>query len=204
MTRRDSSHHFCDFDSTRVTFTISGDVDSTRVTLRTMLTRHESRFLQNDSIRITISGLRLQSESFLQNLWAFDGQTWFVYTHRKKRAFFLLQWSRLAHIFAFHCQSCYATFEDKIFPTITETDLRLLFTERTAGHNTLSHYGGLVQNFHIMIMADVIGVTFFDSCSCSWESDSSSCSCSGAHWKFTRWLLFTLLKAESVLPHEVK
>jgi len=37
-------------DSTRVT--IFGDSDSTRVTLRKMLTRVESRFSQNDSTRL--------------------------------------------------------------------------------------------------------------------------------------------------------
>ena len=41
---------------------------------------------------------------------------------------------------------------------------------------------------------EVIGVTFFDSC--SWKSDSSSCS--GAHdWKFTLRLLFALRKLEN-------
>ena len=40
-------------DSTRVT--IFGDSDSTRVTLRKMMTRLESRFSQNDSTRVTIN-----------------------------------------------------------------------------------------------------------------------------------------------------
>jgi len=56
-------------DSTRVT--IFCDSKSTRVTLRKIRTRLESRFSQNDSNR-------LESESFLQNLRASDRQTQFV------------------------------------------------------------------------------------------------------------------------------
>ena len=57
-------------DSTRVT--IFGDSDSTRVTLRKIVTRLESRFSQNDSTRVTINESRLETESFLQNLRASD------------------------------------------------------------------------------------------------------------------------------------
>jgi len=53
-------------NSTRVT--TFGDSHSTRVMLRKMVTRLESRFSQNDSTRVTVSDSRLESESFLQNL----------------------------------------------------------------------------------------------------------------------------------------
>ena len=48
-------------DMTRVT--IFGDLDSTPVTLRTMVTRLQSHFSQNDSTRVTINDARLESES---------------------------------------------------------------------------------------------------------------------------------------------
>ena len=44
------------------------------------LTRLESRFLPNDSTRVTISDSRLESESFLQNLETFEQQTELVCT----------------------------------------------------------------------------------------------------------------------------
>jgi len=47
-------------DSTRVT--IFGYSDSTRVTLRKMVIRLESRFSQNDSTRITVHDSRFDSE----------------------------------------------------------------------------------------------------------------------------------------------
>jgi len=67
---------------TRVT--IFGDSDSTRVTLRKMVTRLESRFLQNDSTRVTVNDSRLESESFLQNLGVPVGQTQFICTQRNE------------------------------------------------------------------------------------------------------------------------
>ena len=57
-------------DSTQIT--IFGDSDLIRVTLKKMVIRLESRFSQNDSTRVTINDSRLESESFLQNLWASD------------------------------------------------------------------------------------------------------------------------------------
>jgi len=53
------------------------------------LTRLESHFSQNDSARVTINVSRLESQSFLQNLSAPDGQTQFVCTQRNEQ--FLLQ-----------------------------------------------------------------------------------------------------------------
>ena len=67
---RDSSQEHA---SNRVT--VFGDSDSTRVTLRNMVTRLESPFSQNDSTRVKVNDSRLESESFLQNLWVPDGQT---------------------------------------------------------------------------------------------------------------------------------
>jgi len=87
-------------DSTRVK--IFGDSDLTRVTLRKMVTRLESRFSQNDSTRVTTNDSRLEWKLFLQNLWASDGQTQFVCTRINDHC--LLQWwSRLAQIFCFDC-----------------------------------------------------------------------------------------------------
>jgi len=51
------------------------------------------------------------------------------------------------------------------------------------------------KKFFLVLGPEVIGVTSFDSCSCSLECDSSSCS--GAHWKFTLRPLFALRKRES-------
>jgi len=66
------------------------------------LTRLESHFSQNDSARVTINVSRLESQSFLQNLSAPDGQTQFVCTQRNEQ--FLLQWwSVFAQIFCFAC-----------------------------------------------------------------------------------------------------
>ena len=48
-----------------------------------MVTRLESHFSQNDSTRVTINDSRLESESFLQNLWAPDEQVQYVCTQRK-------------------------------------------------------------------------------------------------------------------------
>jgi len=87
-------------DSTRVT--ILGDSDSTRVRLKKMTTRLESRFSQHDSTRITVNDSRLESGSFLQNFRVPDGQTQFVCTQRNED--FLLQWwSRLGESFCFDC-----------------------------------------------------------------------------------------------------
>ena len=57
-------------DSTRVM--IFGDSDSTRVTLTTMMTR------------VKINDSWLVSESFVQHLWATDGQNQFVCTQRNE------------------------------------------------------------------------------------------------------------------------
>ena len=75
-------------DSTQVT--IFGDSYSTWVTLRKIVARLESHFSQNDSTRVTVNDSRLESESFLQNLWVTDGQIQFVCTQRNEH--FLLQW----------------------------------------------------------------------------------------------------------------
>jgi len=54
------------------------------------------------STRVTINDSRLESESFLQNLWVPDGQTHVVCTQRNEQ--FLLQWwSPLVEIFCFAC-----------------------------------------------------------------------------------------------------
>jgi len=55
-----------------------------------------------DSTQVTVYDSRLESESFLQNLWVPDGQTQFACTQRNEH--FLLQWwSRLAKILCFAC-----------------------------------------------------------------------------------------------------
>jgi len=116
MTRLDSSH---DFWSLELDFShIEKNGDSTRLVLR---------FSQNDSSRVTVSDSRLESESFLQNLWVPDGQTQFACTQRNEH--FLLLWlSRLAEIFCFDLFSrAMLHFKDRVSPTCIEGDLRLCF-----------------------------------------------------------------------------
>jgi len=84
----DSSHVDNDGYSTRVTFFTEWRLESQPST------RLESRFSENDSNRVTIKDSRLESESFLQNLWASDRHTQFVRTQRNE-LFFFRQWSRL-------------------------------------------------------------------------------------------------------------
>jgi len=83
-----------------------GDSDSTRVTLKKMVTRLESRFSQNDSTRVTVIDSShshwLESESFLQSHWVPGGQTQFVCAQRNED-FWLKWWSRLGEIFYFDC-----------------------------------------------------------------------------------------------------
>jgi len=93
----DSSHVEKNGDSTRVTFFIEW-LDSTGVTV-------------NDS--------RLESESFLQNLWVPNRQTHFVCTQRNEP--FLLQWwPRLAQIFSFACLVVLCYIQGSRAPTCTE------------------------------------------------------------------------------------
>jgi len=91
MTRLDSSHDFW-----------SLVLDSNHIEKNDDSTRLESCFSQNDSTRVTVNDSRLESESFLQNLWVPDGQTQCVCTQTNED--FLLQWwSRLGEIFRFDC-----------------------------------------------------------------------------------------------------
>jgi len=45
----------------------------------------------------------LESESFLQHLWASDGQAQFVCTQRNEHILLHWWWSRLAQVFCFDC-----------------------------------------------------------------------------------------------------
>ena len=112
-------------NSTQVT--IFGDSDSTRVTLRKIVTRLESRFSQNDSTTVTVNDSRLESESFLQNLWVPDGQTQFV-LHTKKWSLFASVMIKFEGKFLF-CLSSRGMlhFKDQVSPTCIEGDLRLCF-----------------------------------------------------------------------------
>ena len=87
----DSSHDFLWLGLD--THHVEKNGDSTRVTFFTEWF---------DSTRVTISDSRLDSESFLQNLWASDGKIKFDCTQRNE--YFLLQWwARVAQIFCFDC-----------------------------------------------------------------------------------------------------
>jgi len=112
-------------DSTRVT--IIGDSDSTRVTLRKMMTRLESRFSQNDSTRVTINDSRLESESFLKNLRACDRQTQFVCIQRKDN-FFGPVMIKIGANFLFWLSSRVILYpKGQVFITYTEVDVRFAF-----------------------------------------------------------------------------
>ena len=90
-TRLDSSHHFwwLGLYSSQV----EKNGDSNRVTF----------FTENlDSIPVTINDSRLESQSFLKNLWASEEQTQFVCTKRNE-GFLLQWWWTLAKNFYFDC-----------------------------------------------------------------------------------------------------
>ena len=112
-------------DSTRVT--ISGDLDSTRVIFRKMVTRLESRFSQNHSTRVTVNDSRLKSVSFLQNLLS----SWWtnpLRLHTKKWAFFASLMIKIAANFLFCLSICAMLhFKDQVSPTCIEGDLRFYF-----------------------------------------------------------------------------
>ena len=78
--------------------------NSTRLELRFLATRTRLESRREkwwlDSSHVFHRMTRLESESFLQNLWAPDGQTQFVCTQRNEH-FLLRWWSRLAQIFCF-------------------------------------------------------------------------------------------------------
>jgi len=94
-------------------------VTRTRITLRKMVTRL-------DSCHASHRMARLESEPYLQNFWASDGQIQFVCTQRNEH--FLLQWwSRLAQFFYFDCLVVICYLKDQVFPTCKEIYLRLAF-----------------------------------------------------------------------------
>jgi len=110
-------------DSTWVTN--FGDSVSTRFTLRTMVTPHES-------IHFFPKMTRLRSESFFQNLWASDGQTLFVCTQRNKtNSIFASGMIKIdTNLVCWLSSRAMLHFEDQIFPPCTEVDLRLCFSLR--------------------------------------------------------------------------
>jgi len=79
-----------------------------------------------DSIRVTINDLRLESESFLQNLWASDEQTQFVCTQRNEHFFSSVMFKIGANFLFWLSRHALLYFKDQLSPTYTEADLRLL------------------------------------------------------------------------------
>ena len=103
-TESSSLHHTSDSvtrvnDSTRVT--IFGDSDSTRVTLRKMVTRLKSSHVFHRMTRLESQSITRVRAIFTKSL-----SSWWtnpLRVHLKKWAFLLQWWSRLAQIFCFTC-----------------------------------------------------------------------------------------------------
>jgi len=86
--------------------------------------------------------LRLESESFLLNLWASDEQTQFGCT--KKWPFIDSVMIKIGANFLFWLTSCAMLhFKVKVSPTCTKVDWDIAFTDESAGHNILTPYRGL-------------------------------------------------------------
>ena len=86
---------------------------------------------------------RLESESFLQNLWAFEKKQ-FVYTQRNEH-FSLQWWLRLAKFFCFACLVVLCHILSIKCPQLAQRYIwDFTFTERSAGHNILTPYRSLM------------------------------------------------------------
>ena len=120
-------------DLTRVT--IFGCSDSTRVTLRKIVTRFKSRFSQNDLTRV-----RIIFTKSLSSWWTNP-----VPLHTKKWALFAWVMIKMGENFLFWLSSrAVLHFKDQVSPTCKEVDLRLCFHWGAAGHNSLIFYRGLM------------------------------------------------------------
>jgi len=69
----------------------------------------------------------LKPESFLQNLWATDGQTQFVCTQRNEHFFASVIFTIGAHFLFWLFSRAMLHFKHQVSPTCTEVDLRLAF-----------------------------------------------------------------------------
>jgi len=109
-----------------------------------MVTWLESRFSQNDSTSIL-------QKSFLQNLWACDGQMQFVCTQGNEH--FLLQWCLwLVQISCFDCVALLCCLSRIKCSQLAEVDLRFCFS--LMGHQgTLSWHLIIAQHLRIVIVA---------------------------------------------------
>jgi len=103
---------------------ICGDSDSTRVTLRKMVIRLESRFSQNESIWVTVND---SSQSNFYNIFEFLMDKPSSFAH-KKWAFFASMMIKIGANFLF-CLSSFAMlqFKDQVSPPCLEVDLRFCF-----------------------------------------------------------------------------
>ena len=89
-----------------ITLVIAWFESMTRLESRFLVTRLESRWekrwLDSSHVFHKMTRARLESESFLQNLWVPHGQTQFVCTQRNEHVLFQW-WSKLEEIFCFAC-----------------------------------------------------------------------------------------------------
>ena len=131
-------------DSTRVkTF---GDSDTTRVTLRKMVTRLESHFSQNDLTRVSVIFAKSQS------LWSTNP----VSLHTKKWSFFGPVVIKIAANFLFWLSSRVILYpKGQVFITCTEADLRFAYHWGAEGHNIdlLTHHHDSIRYLLIVIVA---------------------------------------------------
>jgi len=109
-------------DSTRVT--IFGDSDSTRVMWRTIVTRLESRFSQNDSNRVTINDSS-QSHFYKISEPLMDKP---IFWHKKWAFFASVLIKTDANLLFWLSRRVMLHFKDQVFPTSTEVELQLCFS----------------------------------------------------------------------------
>ena len=126
-------------DMSRVT--IFGDLDSTPVTLRTMVTRLQSHFSQNDSCDNQWRETRVR-------VWASDGQTYSVCFHTKKLAFSASVMIKIGEDFLFWLYSRdMLRFCDQLWTVLNLQRGRseiLVFTGGPAWHNILTPFRGFI------------------------------------------------------------
>ena len=130
-------------DSTRVT--IFDDSDSTRVTLRRMVTRLESSRVFHRMTRLDSQSMTRVRVIFTKSMSSCSWwTTQFVCTQRNKH-FLLQRWSRLAEIFSLACLVVLRCILRINFPQLAQMKTwDFAFSKGSAGHNILSPYRGLM------------------------------------------------------------
>ena len=101
----------------------------TRLELRNMVTRLESRFSQNDSTRVTVNDSRLETR--VRVIFTISLSSWWtnpVRLHTKKWAFYASVMIKIGANFLFCLSSCAMLhFKDQVSPPCVEVDRRLCF-----------------------------------------------------------------------------